>query len=343
MKNRENSHSIESKRGLPFVFKLIAAMCICVAAFLFAIVFGAAHTGIKDVWDALFQENPGKAALIIKELRLPRETAAFLVGAALAVSGAIMQGMTKNPLADPGLFGLTAGAKTALAVVVAILPQTNYFYITVACFIGAGIGALLVFGISTLKRGGFTPFRIVLAGAAVNAFLLAASDGIGLYFKVSKEVSAWTAGGLIGTTWSQIGTIVPFILIGILVALMMSRQLTILSMDEGVATGLGQRTGLVKVILFIVIVLLSGTAVALAGSLAFVGLMVPHLVRPFTGSDYRQIIPFCIFAGGAFMLFADTVGRTIQAPLETPIASIVAVIGLPFFLFIVRKGGRAFQ
>ncbi|WLV24454.1 iron ABC transporter permease [Aciduricibacillus chroicocephali] len=343
MKKRENRHSIESKRGLPFVFKLIAAMCICVAAFLFAIVFGAAHTGVRDVWDALFAANPGKSALIIKELRLPRETAAVLVGAALAVSGAIMQGMTKNPLADPGLFGLTAGANAALAVMVAFLPKANYFYIMIACFIGAGIGALLVFGISALKRGGFTPFRIVLAGAAVSAFLFAVAEGIGLYFKVSRNVSAWTAGGLIGTTWLQIRVIAPFIIVGILVALMMSRQLTILSMDEGIATGLGQRTGFVKVILFIIIVLLSGTAVSLAGNLAFVGLMIPHLVRPFTGSDYRQIIPFCIFAGGAFMLVADTIGRTIQAPFETPVASIVAVIGLPFFLFIVRKGGRAFQ
>jgi len=342
MNKRETLNKIESKRRFPFAFKLIAAMCICVAAFLFSIVFGAANTGVHDVWDALFSDDPSKAALIIKELRLPRETAALLVGAALAVSGAIMQGMTKNPLADPGLFGLTAGSNAALAIVAALIPTANYFHIMIACFVGAGIGALLVFGISSLKRGGFTSFRIVLAGAAVSAFLFAVAEGVGLYYKVSKNVSAWTAGGLIGTTWTQINVIMPFILIGIVVAIGMSRQLTILSMDEGIATGLGQRTGLIKVILFIIIVLLSGTAVALAGNLAFVGLMIPHMVRPFAGSDYRQIIPLCIFIGGAFMLVADTLGRTIHAPFETPIASLIAIIGLPFFLFIVRKGGRAF-
>src|SRR5690606_31800649 len=139
-----------------------------------------------------------------------------------------------------------------------------------ACFIGASVGAILVLGIGSMKKGGFSPFRIVLAGAAVSAFLFAIADGIGLYFKISKDVSMWTAGGLIGTSWSQLQAILPFILIGIMISLFLSRQLTILSLSEEVAVGLGQKTTQIKVILFFVIILLTGASVALVGNMAFI-------------------------------------------------------------------------
>jgi iron complex transport system permease protein len=253
-----------------------------------------------------------------------------------------MQGMTRNPLADPGLLGLTAGANAALAITLAFIPSVNSLGIMIACFIGAGAGALMVFGISSLKRGGFSPLRIVLAGAAVSAFLFAIAEGTGLFFKISKDVSMWTAGGLIGTTWGQLQVIAPFIAAGIIVSLFLSRQLTILSLNEEVAVGLGQRTAFVKTILFIVIILLAGAAVALVGNMVFIGLMIPHIVRVITGTDYRFILPVSTLLGASFLLLADTLGRTINAPYETPVAAIVAIMGLPFFLFIVHKGGKGF-
>lgn len=269
--------------------------------------------------------------------------AAIFVGAALSVSGAIMQGITRNPLADPGLLGLTAGANAALAITIAFIPSANYFGITIACFIGAAFGTMMVFGISSLKKGGFSPLRIILAGSAVSAFLYAIAEGVGIYFKISKNVSMWTAGGLIGTSWSQLGIIVPFIVIGILVSLFLSRQLTILSLHEEIAVGLGQKTTQIKAILFIIIILLAGASVALVGNMVFIGLMVPHIARAIVGTDYRFIIPMSAILGATFLLFADTLGRTIHAPFETPVAAIVAIIGLPFFLLIVRKGGKTFS
>jgi iron complex transport system permease protein len=254
-----------------------------------------------------------------------------------------MQGVTKNPLADPGLLGLTAGANAALAITIALYPKANYLIIITACFIGAALGVVLVFGISSFKRGGFAPFKIVLAGAAVSTFLYAIAEGIGIYFKISKDVSMWTAGGLIGTSWSQLKIIVPFILISMLIAFFLSKQLTILSLSEEVAVGLGQKTTQIKVILFIVITLLAGASVALVGNMAFVGLMVPHMVRAIVGTDYRFVIPMSIFSGASLMLLADTLGRTINAPYETPIAAIIAAMGLPFFLLIIHKGGKAFS
>ncbi|MNN17213.1 Iron-uptake system permease protein FeuB [compost metagenome] len=213
----------------------------------------------------------------------------------------------------------------------------------IACFIGAAVGAIMVFGIGALKKGGFSPLRIVLAGAAVSAFLYAIAEGIGIYFKVSKDVSMWTAGGIIGTTWNQLQLIAPVITIGIIITILLSRQLTILSLSEEVAAGLGLQIKYIKVILFIVIILLAGASVALVGNLVFIGLLVPHIVRAIVGTDYRYIIPMSGLLGGTFMLFADTLGRTINAPWETPVAAIVAMMGLPFFLFIVHKGGKQFS
>lgn len=325
-----------------FSAKLLIATAIFVLTFVAAIAFGAADISLNNIRLALFSNASNDAISVIREIRLPRELAAVLVGAALAVSGAIMQGMTRNPLADPGLLGLTAGANAALAVTLAMIPAANYFGIMIACFIGAAVGGGLVFGIGSMNKGGFSPFRIVLAGAAISAFLTAVAEGIGLYFKISKDISMWTAGGLIGTSWGQLQVITPFILIAMVIALLLSRQLSILSLSEEAAIGLGQNTDRTKALLFVVITALAGAAVALAGNMAFVGLLVPHIVRAIVGVDYRHIIPMSAVAGAIFMLFADLLGRTINAPFETPVAAIVAMLGLPFFLIIVRKGGRAF-
>jgi iron complex transport system permease protein len=254
-----------------------------------------------------------------------------------------MQGLTRNPLADPGLLGLTAGANAALAITLAFIPGVNYFGIMIACFIGAAVGSIMVFGIGAMKRGGFSPLRIVLAGAAVSTFLYAIAEGIGIYFKISKDVSMWTAGGLIGTNWDQLQIIVPFIVIAIVISMALSRQLTILSLSEEVAVGLGQKITHIKAVLFLITILLAGAAVALVGNMAFIGLMVPHIVRAIVGTDYRSILPMSAVMGASFMLIADTLGRTINAPYETPVAAIISIMGLPFFLIIVRKGGKAFS
>ncbi|MBD1373534.1 iron ABC transporter permease [Hazenella sp. IB182357] len=324
----------------PFMYKFILAICVLIGIFSISMLLGAVNTSVRDVWLALTSSQQNSTITIIREIRLPREIAAVFVGAALGVSGAIMQGLTRNPLADPGLLGITAGANAALAITIVLIPSANYFVIMFACMIGAMMGALLVLGIGALHKGGFSPFRILLAGAAVSAFFYALAEGIGLYFKVSKNISMWTAGGLIGTTWNQLQIIVPFILLGIIVSICLSRHLTILSLSEEVAIGLGEKINHIKMILFSIMIILAGTSVALVGSLAFVGLMIPHLVRAIVGTDYRKVLPMSAILGACFMLIANTIGRTIQAPYETPIAAIVSIIGLPFFLYIVHKGGK---
>ncbi|MFC4778270.1 FecCD family ABC transporter permease [Paenibacillus sp. GCM10023252] len=331
------------RRRIPIAYKFIAAAIVLLGAFVAAMVFGAADISVKDVWLGMTSDAVSEEILIIREIRLPREIAAIVVGAALAVSGAIMQGMTRNPLADPGLLGLTAGANAALAMTIAFGTSASYSFTMVACFIGAAVGAGMVFGLSSLRQGGLSPLRIVLAGSAVSAFLLAIAEGIGITFKVSKDVSMWTAGGMIGTTWSQLQVVIPCIVGGLFVAMLLSRQLTILSLNESVAVGLGQRTAQVRAVLFAVIIILAGASVALIGNIAFVGLAIPHVVRAIVGTDYRYVLPMSALVGSTFMLAADTVGRTLNAPFETPVVAIVAILGLPFFLIVARRAGRAFS
>lgn len=331
----------EEYQQISFTVKVIVSVIALICAFVIAMSWGAARIPIKEVWSLLLTDTGASTASVIREIRLPRELAAIFVGAGLSVSGAIMQGITRNPLADPGLLGLSAGASAALAITLAVAPNANYFVIMMACFIGSVIGASMVFGVGLVKKGGHSPFRIVLAGAAVSALLYAIAEGVGIYFKVSKSMSMWTSGGLSGTSWDQLKIIIPFIAIGIIIAQLLARQLTVLSLDEDVAVGLGQKTTRVKWMLFCVMTLLAGASVALVGNIVFVGLMVPHIVRAIVGADYRYVIPMSAIVGAIFMLLADTLGRTVHAPYETPVAAIVALMGLPFFLVIIRKGGKA--
>ncbi|MGE7839917.1 FecCD family ABC transporter permease [Lysinibacillus sp. NPDC093712] len=328
-------------RHFPFWLQLLLSLLVLAVTVTISLCIGAANTSIQDVYQAIVGQGGGKHYAILREIRFPRIIAAIFVGSALAVAGAIMQGVTRNALADPGLLGLTAGANAALALTMAFIPNSSYYILIFACFIGAGVGMIIVYSIGASTKGGFSPLKLVLAGAAVSALLQAVADGTGILFKIAKDVSMWTSGGLIGTTWQAL-IIVPIIVIGLGIAFIFSRQLTILSLNEEVAVGLGQKTTVIKGIMMFVVVILAGSAVALVGNLAFVGLMVPHIVRALVGTDYRFVLPMSALMGGWLMVAADFVARMVNAPYETPVVAIISIIGLPFFLLLVRKGGRQF-
>lgn len=327
-----------------FWIKLAGSVVVLVLCFVLAMKYGAEQADFRSIWLAFTAAEPDDSVMILREIRLPREIAAMLIGAALAVSGAIMQGVTRNPLADPGLLGLTSGSNLALAIAFVFVPSLGTFGIMAACFVGAAFGAAIVVLLGAFGRGRLSPLRVVLAGAAVSSFMYAIADGVTLYFKISKDVSMWTAGGLIGTTMQQVQTIGPVILIGLFLVPFLAHQMNVLSLSDDVATGLGQKLVFVKLMLFLLVIILTGASVALIGNMVFVGLMIPHIVRKVVGTDYRHILPLSIFAGAAFMLLAETLGRTINAPYETPVVAIASMLGLPFFLFVVwRKGGKAFS
>ncbi|EES71984.1 iron(3+)-hydroxamate import system permease protein FhuB [Paenibacillus sp. oral taxon 786 str. D14] len=329
-------------RPLAATLILIGGAALLLFAISLSISVGAADIKLATVWDALFHFQAEQTQhQIIMELRLPRALAAAMIGAALAVAGAIMQGMTRNPMADSGLLGLNSGAGLALAICFALMPGTPFLLTMLYSFIGAGLGAGLVFGIGSLTKGGLSPVRLTLAGAAVSMLLTAISEGIAIYFKIGQDLAFWYAGAIAGANWLQIKMVSPWVFAGLLCALLLSRSITLLSLGEEVATGLGQRTGLIKVLGMIIVLILAGSAVSIVGAIGFVGLMVPHVARFLVGVDYRWVIPSSALLGSLLMVFADILARLVHPPHETPIGALIAVIGVPFFLYLAmkQKGG----
>ncbi|WP_339320625.1 iron ABC transporter permease [Paenibacillus sp. FSL R10-2734] len=303
-----------------------------------SVSLGAADIKLTTVWDAIFRFNPDlQQHQVIRELRLPRAIAGALVGACFAVAGAIMQGMTRNPLADSGLLGLNAGAGVALALVFAFAPSLSFTSLMLFCFIGAAAASLIVFGIGSLSYNGLTPLRLTLAGSAVSALLVAISQGVAILFNLSQDIAFWLAGGMGGASWTQIKIIFPWVVVALIAALMLSRSVTLLSLGREVAAGLGQRTRLVQVACMIVVVILAGSAVSTVGPVAFVGLIIPHVTRYLVGVDYRWIIPCSAILGSLLILFADIAARMINAPYETPLGALIALIGVPFFIYLASK------
>ncbi|MBA2875252.1 iron complex transport system permease protein [Anoxybacillus caldiproteolyticus] len=320
---------------------LVVGVLAIVFGIALSISVGAANIHLSTVWEAIVHYNSNQTEhAIIRDLRLPRALADVLVGASFAVAGAIMQGMTRNPLADAGLLGLNAGSALMVAVCFAFLPGLSYNSLILFSFLGAAVAAGLVYGISSLARGGLTPVRLVLAGAAVSALLTALSEGIAIHFQLSQELAFWYAGGVAGVKWSQLKVMTPWLVIALVGALLLSRSITLLSLGDEVATGLGQKTVLVKMVGTIIVLLLAGVSVSAVGPIGFVGLVVPHFARFFVGVDYRWIIPCSAVIGGGFMIIADIGARMINPPYETPIGVLFALIGVPFFLYVSRKGRR---
>lgn len=311
------------------------------AIMAFSVTRGAAEIPLSSIWSALFHFNATDTQhLIVVDLRLPRVLASALAGASLAVAGAVMQGLTRNPMADSGLMGLNAGAAFALSICFAFFPDLPYLQLILLSFMGAAIGAGLTYGIASLQRGGATPMRLVLAGAAVSALLIALSQGIALYFDVAQNIMFWTAGGVAGSNWEQIRIMTPWIVVTLLGAIALSRSISIMSLGEDVAKSLGLNTQLINLLSAVVVLLLAGAAVAVVGAVGFVGLIVPHLARFLVGVDYRLIIPSSIVIGSLLMVLADLGARTLNPPFETPIGALIALIGVPFFLYLARKEKR---
>lgn len=333
--------NIPAKRTTPRPF-LAGALPLSIAVLLIAVMasiaFGAADIHVSTVLEAIFAFDAADANhLIIQTLRLPRALTAILVGAALGVAGAIMQGLTRNPLADPGLLGIEAGA--ALAVVGGVfLFQINSLPVyAVFAFIGGALTALAVYALGSLGRGGATPFKLTIAGAALSSLLSSLTTAILIFNQSSlEEVRFWLAGGVAGREMSLVLEAAPFLLGGLLLAFVMGRQITTLALGEDIARGLGQNVGLMKLFAAGAVVILAGSAVALAGPIGFIGLIIPHIVRMFAGVDYRWVLPYSALLGASFLLLADLIGRVLVRPLEMPVGIVTAAIGGPVFIYLVR-------
>ena len=334
------SHS--SRRGTgylvqPLLVFFIISLLFVIGAYL-SLRFGAisySHQQLVETLRHPMTDSPVQDVVI--DLRLPRMVAAILVGAAMAQAGAMMQGITRNVIADPGLLGINAGAGLALILGYAIFGSLHYSQILVICLLGSCLAAGLVFGLSYQVQKGYNQLRLILSGAMVASLFSAIGQAITIYFDLSAAVIGWQAGGLVQVNWEMLAIIGPLIIVGLILAQLFSHQLTILSLNETVAKNLGQRTALMTMVLLGIVLLLSAAAVALVGSLSFVGLIIPHFIRMFTGKNYKMLLPLTAFAGASFLIWVDLVCRSINPPAETPISAVISIIGLPCFLWLIRK------
>lgn len=334
----QNKHTHNfSARVLVIIGLIFLTILLCVS-----ITKGAANIPFRVIFDALLHfDNDNLQHLMIMDLRLPRALASVLIGAALAVAGAIMQGITRNPMADSGLMGINAGAGFAISLCFAMLPGISYGGLILFALLGAALGSILIGAIALSHRGGNSPMRLILAGAAISALLAALSQGIALIFNVGVDVLFWTVGGVANVTWSQVYLLAPVIFIALVAAILVSPSVSILSMGEDVAKGLGINTARTQIWCMIIVLVLAGISVSVVGTVSFVGLIIPHLSRFIVGVNYKKIIPTSAVLGALLLVLADLGARTINPPFEVPLGVLTSLIGVPFFLYLSRKKRRA--
>ena len=317
---------------------LLVALAILLACLLWSITLGAAEIDRETVFSALFQPDETEfEQVIIRTVRLPRVLAGLLVGIALAVAGAIMQALTRNPLADSGILGINAGAAFAVVLMVFLLRVSSLGVYALAAMLGAAAAGALVYGLGSAGRGGPTPLRLTLAGVIVTAFLASLTTMILISDRETlDQIRFWTAGALAGRDMPLLLQMTPIIALGIIGAMLLSRQVTTISLGEDVARGLGQNTVAIKVLAAIVVVVLAGGAVGLAGPIGFVGLVAPHIARFIVGADYRWVIPYSGVLGAIMVVVADVAARIVLRPQEIPVGVMMALVGAPFFIYLAR-------
>ncbi len=337
MKGMEH-HSEEglSRRTSMRMMTLIILLIILAVALIGSLTFGATPVSLEQIYNVFVGRETGTEYMVIWNIRFPRNLVGALVGANLAVSGAILQAVMKNPLADPGIVGVSSGAGLAGVIVLVLFPHMDYL-VTPVAFLGAMGAALFVYALAW--KNGIRPTRIILAGVAVSAFLGSGISGLLVFYGDRVQGALlWMVGGLSARSWPQVATLYPYTILGIIAALAGAKQLNILSLGDETARSLGMRVERIRFGMTAVAALLAAAAVSVAGLIGFVGLVVPHMVRLLIGSDHRYLLPASVLGGASVMVLSDTLGRVAFSPVEIPVGIIMAFLGAPFFLYLLRRG-----
>jgi len=313
----------------------IILLGICAMA---SLALGAKNIEISLAIDALLNsDNMSFAALVVRE-RIPRTIFSIMAGASLGISGALMQSITRNPIADPSILGVNTGASLFVVIGMAffnINSANQYIWIALA---GAGITSIFVYGIASIGNGGMTPIKLALAGSATSAVLSSLVSAIILpRSEVMDAFRFWQVGSVSGATFESINLILPFIIVGLIISLISTPALNVLALGDDVATGLGVNIGIVRIICAIAGVILSGATTAIAGPIGFVGLMIPHSIRLIFGSNLRGIVPMSAIGGAMLLTISDVLGRVIGSPGELQVGIITAFLGAPILIIIARK------
>lgn len=322
-------------RGLVTFVVLTALFCV---AFAWSVSIGPEHVGLGAIIHGTFAPNHSLQQLVVHLIRLPRALLAGLVGATLAVAGAVMQAVTRNPLGSPEILGVNAGAAVTVALATTIVPSLAGFSILFLSFGGAAAAAALVFGLARFGRGGLSPLRLALAGVTISLMLYSVMQGILIVFSQNAEsFFFWLIGGVNYARWQDIDLAYPWMLAGLALAFLLAPRLNVLALGDDVARGLGQNVSRTRLLGIVSIVLLAGAAVGVAGPVAFVGLVVPHIVRRIVGHDHFVLLPVSAIFGATLFIYADIATRYLNHHVETPAGVVTALIGAPFFVFLARR------
>ncbi|WP_407937073.1 FecCD family ABC transporter permease [Kineosporia babensis] len=319
---------------------IVGLLVLLLVSIVLSLCIGSGTVPLSDVWQGVF--SPDRAVegqLIMQELRIPRTVAGLLAGTALGLAGAVIQGVTRNPLADPGLLGINAGAAAAVVFALGWLGLTSPNVYIWFGFVGAALAATVVYGIGSLGREGATPVKLALAGQATSAALLALTTAMLLKdTETYDRYRFWQVGSLIGRDTTVLWQAAPFVGAGVLLALALGPQLNALALGDDVARGLGQKVGTIRVVSAVAVVLLTGGATVIAGPIAFVGLVVPHAARMLAGADYRWLIPYSLLLAPSLLLISDVIGRLLARPAELQVGIVTAAVGaIPFILLVRRR------
>ncbi len=317
------------------IIKLIIIYLILIISLLIGISLGSLKISVIEVIKAIFFETDGMNHSIIYNVRLPRNIIAVFVGINLALSGATLQGVMNNPLASPGIIGVSSGAGFMAFVIMVLFPDYNYL-VPIGAFVGAFFTTILIYLLAW--KNGVSPVRLILSGVAVSAFLGAGINILMTFYpeRITGGIS-FMIGGLSTRTWPDLYMIMPYTIVVSILCLLLSNQINLLQLGDEVATGLGLNVEKIRLLFIILSSLLAASAVSVAGLLGFVGLIVPHIARLIIGSDYRFLYPATIGLGGAVLVTADVLARMLFDPIELPVGIIMAVLGAPFFLYLLRE------
>lgn len=334
--------TIIHKEGIPHpratkrMVAIFGGLVVLVAAIILGVSTGMVDLTWNEIQAGLFGSIQSDNYRVVYLIRLPRVICGCLAGVNLALAGCILQGILRNPLADPGIIGVTAGAGLFAMFVMILLPEMASL-VPIAAFVGAILSVSIVFALSWER--GIQPLRMILAGVAVAAFFGGAQTALMVFYsdKIQGTVN-WMAGGFLGASWTHVGMILPYTLLGVAAVLFSSRWLNALQLGEETARSIGVRVERVRLILLVLAAILAASAVSVAGMLGFVGLVVPHMVRMVTGSDFDYLLPASAIWGASFVAVTDTVARIAFAPLEIPVGVFMSFFGAPFFLYLLKKG-----
>ncbi|WP_034681895.1 FecCD family ABC transporter permease [Caldalkalibacillus mannanilyticus] len=321
-----------SKRNVSFIIGIF----LTITALVYGLIEGSVPISIREIWNVLFYHSDGFASQIIWDLRLPRVLTGALVGICLALSGALLQGVMRNPLADPGIIGVSAGAGFVAVLMMIVFPQFIQF-LPLGAFLGALITTLIIYLVAW--EGGVSPHRMILAGVAINSLLGAAMSTIMiLYSDRVQAVLPWLVGGLSGRSWPHFSIIWPYALVGIILSFFIIKHANILVLGDEVAKLLGNQVERSRIFIILLATFLAGAAVSVAGLIGFVGLIVPHIARMIVGNDYRYLLPISALGGAFLVVMADTIARAWFDPIELPVGILLALMGAPFFLYLLKGG-----